>query len=1592
MKNGKRGSINGIWIMLLVISVLLSIFSTSILSEASESETKTDVIELESAEVLASVDFSGTKGVFNSGGDSTTLFDLTDPKVCTDPLTAKEVKGIEKTYSVVFRAKTAGIGQREQAVFSLRFDDTDKSSFYKGLFIGIPGKYNAPTSAGVGSETFYHKCQNEGKVLSLLSANPVTIVRSSNEKTSGIIDDAWHTVAIVQDTDNIKFYVDGKLYYQPDTAVRMSYPLSQIFGTVEDGKFTAYIDYFNCTQTLASKSKFKGSMDYYQFYKGALTAGEVAAISQKSADVTVGIDGRMPEVAPKTVTVEAFTADEFAAYRTEKDKKGRYTQAPLKTGCIFGGWYLDSACKNAVDKSSTQLSQKEVYAKFIPKHVLDTKAQVSANLLDNDFENDNKGAIRFSSTVDSGYYGKVGFHFQFLDEEENTVYNGYERESNQVYRKMYLVNGDGNSGIDQQTPKQSFVSASEYFFSYSFYDLKRLQDYDVVIKVKAFWETLDGTVVYGEETTKRVNQGRTKSWVFLSENANQVEAYGNMVTPYTTWKEAITAATASANGVVCVLDNYEVQSSDVCSTYSGNEHVTVTSYKGDTVSATSRKKLKFAGETLYTSTASTTAESFKGINLKGKTTFSGITLDIPTNTHVYANGYELKVDKDVTTTNPVQVYGGKHRTDPRKDTKITLLGGNYSSVYGGSYRGGVTGSTYVKVAGNANKNMTFATDGTMSVGIYGGSYGSNIAGNTEVIVGGNVNQSLDLKHVSKYKYGGAEVFGGCHTRGIVKGDTSVTIEDNAKVTLVGGGGNGKDIETLNGCTLVLGNTNVTVKGNVNEGLDTSLSEKYVMLYGGARYGAVGGGNSSLSDLSETTSAAITVTVATENGKTPRFNYIYGGGVYERSNYDNAITHNYIVDTNVTIDAWDNDTRVCRAVYGGSEKYLNQGDGQIRDTSVVIKGGKMLEVIGGSEIVEESKNGETDDVTAITGNTDLKLLGGKITGRVHGGCDNDREYPKNASAIWGTHSVVGGVSSLFIEPEAILSFTETVNAGKSKDNHYIIAGSCCKNDSEESVLICNRDTYDSCVGKLGNYVTDTAPYKYIVDVMGDGEASFDINTKNVVIKPDDVSAVTKVNGTQLTNIRSDNTYTYSLTPEKMQVSFNSIESSGWKLRGIPECKGKATQLSEVYDCGSIINDFGTSASAKMQWVYNIKYDEVTDYATKVLETFGYKKERVSDTSVYPNRFLRYTKGMKTVYINHFGESHKAMIILDPNANLKASDASYTTYTAAGDGTAYYMYGMTKTGMGNGGTGQTLVIRSADNKLIIVDGGGWNNQMELDYEKFLAFLRNITGKKDGEKIDVSAWVITHFHDDHVQGMTHLLTGEFRNNFNIERVISNMPKLENVAAVDKYSSINRDCTAVYNQIKDISYKNNAFMDVKVHTGDVIQLADVKLRFLYTHEDSVDQSGIAQIEGDFNDTGTIFMVESEGMKMLVTGDASTKSETAMFANYPEKLRSQTFQCNIVQTPHHCLNLMNILYSYADPEILFFTQSAESIIKSVGGIGSFRDCYEDTVGKCNHEKEYFDDLTVGVKYNSTTKKVERSYLEDETRSEEAGSLLSEMQ
>ena len=438
---------------------------------------------------------------------------------------------------------------------------------------------------------------------------------------------------------------------------------------------------------------------------------------------------------------------------------------------------------------------------------------------------------------------------------------------------------------------------------------------------------------------------------------------------------------------------------------------------------------------------------------------------------------------------------------------------------------------------------------------------------------------------------------------------------------------------------------------------------------------------------------------------------------------------------------------------------------------------------------------------------------------------------------------------------------------------------------------------------------------------------------------------------------------------------------WKLDGIPAYPVGANKLGNaIYKSGTTITDLSSAnrnkSDVNLQQISFSTEAEFTAYLGK-LESYGYEKEYENITEeIY---FFTYKSADQRVHVSFKVRTGEVHVISDPKG-ISVDEFGYSYTPKAGERSEYYLYGLPMADGKNNGhpnAGTLSIIKCADNSVIIIDGGAYEGdggtQMYGDdvMNAFDEFLHNITGTAKGDKVRVSAWYLSHYHADHVMGFLEFLKIYYAN-YDLERVIANIPIQDCGGSSNPFpvtvTNYAYGLLDGWRELIETKYPN--CKEIKVHTGQKIQIADVTLDVLYTHEDLLNANN-RFASADSNDTSTCIRVDNGQMSMISLGDASQPTEAKIRRNFTEV----TLKSDIIQPAHHLIYAIFDIFKEIQPTYAMVTQSIEMTQSSstLPGQGSYKDRYDTLVSLVARENCYFAG-NESVGFAVVDEKIERIY------------------
>ena len=208
-------------------------------------------------------------------------------------------------------------------------------------------------------------------------------------------------------------------------------------------------------------------------------------------------------------------------------------------------------------------------------------------------------------------------------------------------------------------------------------------------------------------------------------------------------------------------------------------------------------------------------------------------------------------------------------------------------------------------------------------------------------------------------------------------------------------------------------------------------------------------------------------------------------------------------------------------------------------------------------------------------------------------------------------------------------------------------------------------------------------------------------------------------------------------------------------------------------------------------------------------------------------------------------------------------------------------------------QSYVIKTSDNKLIVIDGG--IDGEGLDAAPYLpAALRAIAGVEESEYFEVEAWFLSHAHGDHYYELAKMLR-EYNadSNYKINNLYFDFPaNVSSGVLWELQEGLNN-----YAKTNNIEVKSGSFYDDlngavvnanSVEEGLEFEIDDIRIEVLQTWHDS---------DGpDTNSNSQVLRFWVDDQSILFLGDLGPAGEERLLSGkYKDSLES-----DIVQMAHH--------------------------------------------------------------------------------------------
>lgn len=486
-------------------------------------------------------------------------------------------------------------------------------------------------------------------------------------------------------------------------------------------------------------------------------------------------------------------------------------------------------------------------------------------------------------------------------------------------------------------------------------------------------------------------------------------------------------------------------------------------------------------------------------------------------------------------------------------------------------------------------------------------------------------------------------------------------------------------------------------------------------------------------------------------------------------------------------------------------------------------------------------------------------------------------------------------------------------------------------TEFEILIGDTKREESVAAK--EELTGNVDNEYIIKLFENGKIAIVASNEDSLIKAINYFAQTFIQNNTTDELKLEKNYSY-------YKELGNTAQTKWAFNDIPEYK-KGVRAKAAYDTGTN-NSLSNQTSGKMQIISETTAEDFAEYLD-LLKKEGFTE--IVKTENNGNVYVQFQRpdSNKVIY-TYFTKAFSEVRVIDDRASRPEPDFEYT---CADGPVTYYQYGMMHdplgAGEGNksfgkyGNNGAFDIIKLADNKLILIDGGGEPQVSAASTDAMINFLYEITGldRAAGDKITVAAWYFTHAHGDHYQFIKTITnTPAFAECFVFERIMHNLPAPGVMPCGSDLGTLSTKLNA----------QNPGLKYIKIHTGQNITLGNVTIDVLMTHEDAVDPQTGRSIIIDNNNVCPVLRINANDKVILYFGDwggndqsTVAKQEEYVFMetrlmetykvvvdnNGTPKNTYPSLKADIVQTAHHAINSwMGKVYTATAPQYAFFTQA----------------------------------------------------------------------
>ena len=212
--------------------------------------------------------------------------------------------------------------------------------------------------------------------------------------------------------------------------------------------------------------------------------------------------------------------------------------------------------------------------------------------------------------------------------------------------------------------------------------------------------------------------------------------------------------------------------------------------------------------------------------------------------------------------------------------------------------------------------------------------------------------------------------------------------------------------------------------------------------------------------------------------------------------------------------------------------------------------------------------------------------------------------------------------------------------------------------------------------------------------------------------------------------------------------------------------------------------------------------------------------------------------------------------------------------------------------------SYVIKTKNNKIIVIDGGGDSNSGTYNGQKYpkneINELMKVLKEATGEQVPtIDAWILTHVHSDHVNVFSHMINN-MPGPVNVGKVYYNFPSdqyLYNTTPSWKPG----DETTTLGKFKKAIAKINEDQIVIVEQGKSYTVDNVTFNIILTPDESITDATF--LSNSINESSIVFDMKLGGQRVLFLGDLGPYSGSRF---YRALKNTGSTDVDVVQLGHH--------------------------------------------------------------------------------------------